>query len=189
MGPRVFLGGTRQVGTSGGRRPARPQQCLPGLDMRSKELVFEIPGRHADTANHQVQPLRLSDVPRQRLFAGDAPQLAEPATNGVHNLLDVLDPRMVGTAQPAGVDFLVSDQVADRAIRLGLADIQLSSQCRRGGRVRRVRAPDAYNISIADATPALKVKSCVEAAADECYAKALGRHEEADYRLQKDCGL
>jgi hypothetical protein len=52
-----------------------------------------------------------------------------------------------------------------------------------------VGTPDAYNVSIPDAAPGLKVKSGVEATANERDAKALGRHEEADCRVQKDCGL
>src|SRR5678815_3892719 len=44
----VFLGRARQIRSPRGRRAARPQQCLAGLDVRREELVLEIAGRNTN---------------------------------------------------------------------------------------------------------------------------------------------
>src|SRR5438309_7532439 len=87
----VLLGRAREVGTSGCRRAARPDECVASLDLRREHLVLEIAVRQSYALHELDDALRLVYVARERLFTRDAAQSALSALDGVHDLFDVLD--------------------------------------------------------------------------------------------------
>src|SRR6185437_3174341 len=93
----VLFGCAREIGTSGRRRAARPEKCASRLHLRRKDLILEIAVRDARTRDEIANLLRLGDVARQRLLAGDAAELALAALDRVHDLFDVLDARVIRT--------------------------------------------------------------------------------------------
>src|SRR5690606_14962128 len=115
--------------------------------------------------------LGLGDVARQRLFTRDALQRALARADGVDDLLDVLDARMVGTAQPDGVDRGIGDHGGDALEGPGLAYAKVAREARGARGILWIGAPDAKHVGVADALPALDVKPRVEAGTDESNAE------------------
>src|ERR1019366_7716259 len=68
----VLLGGARELRAAGSRHAARPEQFLPGLDVRCEQLVLQVSRRNADALHELDYLLRLRHGPAERLLAGDA---------------------------------------------------------------------------------------------------------------------
>ena len=120
----VLLGGAREIGTTRRRRAARPEQLAPRLDLRREQLVLEISVRDPGSLHQLGDALRLGHVSRQRLLARDALERSLPALDRVHDLLDVLDARLIRPRQPDRVDRRIGDHVGDRRVRLRVADVE-----------------------------------------------------------------
>ena len=109
----------------------------------------------------------LGDVARERLLAGDALQRAPAAGDRIHDLLDVLDARVIGATQPDGVDFGVGDHLGNALEGAGEAHVELLRQRGGLGGTHAVGTPDTGDGAFADAPPALDVEAGVESRPDE----------------------
>ena len=78
--------------------PRAQSSSRPGFDLRREELVLEVAVLEPDALHQLGDLLRLGDVARERLLAGDAVQRPAPALDRVDDLLDVLDARLVRPA-------------------------------------------------------------------------------------------
>ncbi len=172
----MLLGGAREVGTAGELGAAGPDQVAAGLDLGREKLVLEVASGEVDPLRQLADLRRLGHVASQRLFAGDALELAPPSLDGVDDLLEVLDPCLVGAADPQRVDGRVRDHLGDGAIRLGPAHVHLPRQSRGGRGILVVRTPDAENVGIPHAGPGPDVELGIEPAADESDPQTLACH-------------
>src|SRR5690606_12390281 len=129
-----------------------------------------------DTLDELDDALRLRDVARERLLAGEALQLAPAALDRVDDLLDVLDTAVVRAGEPDRLDRRVRDHVGDRCVRLRLSDIELARGRRGSFCVRCRRAPEAEHIAAAHALPRAQVEVSVEATANEPHTQGTAVH-------------
>ncbi len=112
-------------------------------------------------------PLRLGEVTRQRFLASDARERSLAAYHRIGDLLHVPDARVVPTAQPQGVDRRVRHHLGDRAVHVGLAEVEVARQGRHLIGALPGRAPHPQHIRIAYRLERLEVEARVEAAPDE----------------------
>jgi len=81
-------------------RPAIPQQRATRFDLRREQLILEIAVRDADTLDELHHALGFRHVAGEGLLAGNALQRAFATFHGVHDLLDVLEPGVIGAGEP-----------------------------------------------------------------------------------------
>ena len=149
------------------RRAARPQQFVPGLGVRREQLILEIARLQAHAPGEVTHALRLRHVARQRFLAGESTQRSLAGADRVDDLLDILDPRLIRSTEPDGIDRGVGHHVGDRPVCFRFADIQFPRQrCSTLGTFPR-RTPDTEDISITDSAKRLNMEARVEPAADE----------------------
>ena len=170
----VLLRGAREVRPAGELGAPGPEQRAAHFHLWRKELVLEIARPESRPTRQPRHRLRLGDIPCQRLLTCQPDQLAPAALDGIDDLLDVLDARMIGTAEPNGVNVGIGHHRFDRLVRRGVAQVELTSHPRRGCGVARVRAPDAQHIAIAHLLKGAQVKLRVETAADDPDSQSLG---------------
>jgi len=99
----------------------------------------------------------------------------------VDDLLDVLDARLVGAAEPEGIDRRVGDHLGDALVGARGADVEVAGELRGTGGIGLVRRPDAEDIGIAHPLPGLDVEAGVEAGTDEADTER-SRHEGSGIR-------
>jgi hypothetical protein len=85
----------------------------------------------------------------------------------MHELLDVLQARVVRSRKPNRIDRGVGHHVGDRGVGLRVANVEVARERRGGGRVLRVRTPDAAHVGVAHGRPSAQVKLGVESTADK----------------------
>src|SRR5436190_21663768 len=100
----MLLGGARKIRTSCRRGTARPCERTTGSDMRREELILEVSVLEADTLHELEDPLRFSDIPRERLLARDAFERAATALDCANDFLDVLNAGLIWSREPDGGD-------------------------------------------------------------------------------------
>ena len=169
----VLLRGARQVRPAGEGGAARPEQGAPRLDLWSEELILQVSGLQLGFRRQRRYFSRLAHVSGQRLLAGNTLELALAALDRIGDLLHVLDPRVVGTREPDGVDRGIGDHRRDGAVWLGGADVELPGEARRSAGVQSRGAPYADDVAIADLLKRPDVKLGVEATADHPDAQPL----------------
>ncbi len=184
MRPAVLLRRARQIRSPRELCPAGPEQRPSRLHLRREELVLEIPRLEPRPPCQRRHLLRLGDIPRQRLLAGEPDQLTPPALDGVDDLLHVLDAGVIGSTEPDRVDTGIGHHRLDRLVRRRVAQVELARHpCRRCG-VAGVGAPHAQHIAIAHLLECAQMELCVEPAADDPDAQALWRlHLRSPYFL------
>src|SRR6185436_8888864 len=106
-------------------------------------------GRESRLAGQRGDLLRLGDVARQRLLAREALQLAPASRDGVADLLDVVDARVVGAAEPDRLDGRIGDHGGDGLVRLRAADVEAARYGRGRAGILGVRTPDAQDLGVA----------------------------------------
>jgi hypothetical protein len=166
----------RQVGAARRRRATRPEQRVTRFDLWREHLILEVAVGDPDLFRQREDLLRLGDIAGEWFLAGDAFQLALAAIDGVDDLLEVLDARLVGSRHPDCIDSGIGDHLGDRRIRSGITDVEVARVRGGGGRVLLVRAPDPEHVGVADTLHSAHVELRVEAAADESDAESL-RHQ------------
>ena len=175
--PAVLFRGAREIWPAGERRAPCPHDRPPLGHRRREQLVLQVAVREPRFFHELGDALRLGDVTRERLLAGDALERPFAARHGVYDLLHVLDPGLVRPAQPQRVDRGVRHHVGDRAMRLGGAEVEPPRLRRHVLGVLAVRAPYAEHVGIAHGLQPLQVEPGVEAAAHEPDSQALvARH-------------
>ncbi len=115
----VLLRGAREVRPAGELGAPGPEQRAAHFHLWRKELVLEIARPESRPTRQPRHRLRLGDIPCQRLLACQPDQLAPAALDGIDDLLDVLDARMIGTAEPDGVNVGIGHHRLDRLVRRG----------------------------------------------------------------------
>src|SRR2546427_6049696 len=172
----VLLGGAREVRPTRERRAARPNELATARDVRSKELILEVAGAEPDALHQLHHLLRLRDIARERLLAGEPSQCSRTGLDRVDDLFDVGEARVIRTTQPESIDGGVRHHIADRLVRARLSDVKLSGESGRRCGVFFVRTPDAADIYLTDRSQRLDVEAGVEATADEADAETLCAH-------------
>jgi hypothetical protein len=94
----VLLGRPREVGAAGRGRAACPQQVFARLDLGREDLVLEIAVGQSDAPNEVEHLFRFGDVAGERFLARNALERPLAGLDRVHELLDVLDARVVRPA-------------------------------------------------------------------------------------------
>jgi hypothetical protein len=159
----------REIRASHRRRPAGPDHLLAAHGHRSEDLVLEVAG--VEALRELDDLLRFLHVPRERLLAGDAEELA---LAGVDDLLDRLKPHVVGAADPDGVDVRGLHHVGDGLVGLRLAHAQVARELRGGFGLLHRPAADAEHVRVADADERLDVEPAVEPGPDDADPQPLG---------------
>src|SRR5690606_38714131 len=135
---------------------------------RGKEhLVLEVPALQADALDQRYHPPCLANVPPEGLFASHAAEAADSCLYGLHDLLDVCDPRMMRTAYPWRVDGRVLDRGGDGRVRFRLSDAEAPCEIRGFCGVGAIRAPYAEYVGFPDGNERLDVEPRNETAPDE----------------------
>ena len=128
--------------------------------------------RLSDQLHHLA---RLGHVAGQGLLAGNAHQLADAPLEGFHDFFHVLDPSVVGSADPETVDGRIGNHLGNGSIGLGFTHPQ-GARVRRGFLcIGRVGRPDPEHIGIPDGLPGQDVELGNEAASDEADAESFFR--------------
>lgn len=172
----MLLCGSSQVRPTSELGAPTPQQIPTVFNLRGEQLVFEVTRFETNLVHQAADGLRLRNVPGQRLLAREAQQLPLPSLDDVDDLANVLDPRLVGSAQPDRVDLRIRDHVSDGRVGLRRTHIQTSCEFRSGARVLGVRAPDTEDIRVADRLKGLDMKTGVESTTNESNAQTSVRH-------------
>jgi hypothetical protein len=174
--PAVLLGGTGQVGAAGRGGAAGPDEHAAMLHLRAEELVFEVAVPEPRLPGERGHLLRFLDGAGEWLFAGKPQEFTAAAEHGVGDFLDVGHSRLVGPAEPDGVDGRVGHHFGNGAVGACLPHVELPGIRRGVLSVGAIGAPDAEHVGIAYSLPALHVKAGVESAADESDAEATLGH-------------
>ncbi len=97
-GPECSSAARARYGRAGEGRAARPEQLAARAPPGARSTGSRgNPCLTSAASTSAMTTARLGDVPRQRLLAGHAAQLALAAHDGVGDLLEVLDAGMIGT--------------------------------------------------------------------------------------------
>src|SRR5512138_1699696 len=166
MWPAVFFSRAREIGATGKRSSPRPDQILAARNVWCEELILEITGIQLYTCGELRHFLRFADIAREWFLACETEQRRAVA-HRADDLLDVLDARVVGSAQPDCVDRGVGDHFSDRSECARVTNFRFSRVRGRCPCMLCVGTPDSANVGVANSGESLNVKTRVEAAADE----------------------
>ena len=124
----MLFGSARQIGTTGERSTARPNEFSSTNDVGRKELVLQVASIEANAFDQIDDLLCLGDVSRQRLLAGEAAQRAGPGPDRVDDLFDVRDARVIWSTQPQRIDRRIRNHVSNGFVRPRVTDVQLTCE-------------------------------------------------------------
>ena len=163
----VLFGGARQVGATGRRHRAAPDDLLAALNGRGEHLVLQIAVRQAGRLSQAQHFARLGQGAPQRLLAGDGADLGRPGLHRVMDRLHGLQAPVVGNQQPDRIHVVGGQQAVQAGVataRTQLHPVDLGDQ-RLAVRFRR--AEDAGDLRMADRLEALCMELGDEARPDE----------------------
>src|SRR5262249_18470141 len=128
---------------------------------------------------------RFGNITGKRLFARQASERTASLLNRGDDLFDIFDARMIGAANPDGINRRIRSHLGDGAVDFRFADIQKGSKLCSFGSVFLVRAPNAAHISVTDSHKRLHVKPCIETTADDSNSEPVLTHLllRADIRI------
>src|SRR5678815_1508521 len=120
----------------------------------------------SDTRHQLCHLLSVSDVSRQRLLARNAFE-RRTVFHRAHNLFNVVDARLIGTAEPDCVDRWIGYELGNCLVPASITDLEISRKLRSGFGVLRVGTPHTPDIRVANGRECLDVEAGVESAPDE----------------------
>ena len=164
-----------EIRATGRRGATRPDERSTRLDVRREELILEVGGLQLDAGGELAHADRFVEVAGERLLAGDAEQRPLPRFDRRDDLLDVLDARVVGAADPERLDVRIGDHLRDAAVGLARTDVEIPGERRDALGALAAGAPDAEDVGIADADERLYMEAGDESASNEANAESF-RH-------------
>src|SRR5690606_4591792 len=126
----VLFRGTRQIRPAGHRGATGPDQLPPALDVRREKLVLQVPVRDSGALDQRSDVASFGRVAGERLLAGDSLQRALATLHRRDDLLHVLDPLVIRTADPDRVDVRVGHHLRDRSVGARVTHVDLPGEPR-----------------------------------------------------------
>jgi hypothetical protein len=121
--------------------------------------------------------MRTAHVARQGLLAGKSFQRLPTALRAYDDCFHVFNPRVVGAAEPDGLNRRIGSHFLDRSVSACCAQIEGSGQRSCIVRVLTIGAEDAANVCVAHGDKRLKMKAGDESGADDPDAELRFTHE------------